>query len=40
MKKGCSDTNIWDDVNERGSIAEDFEKPVMLHWSESPRHSV
>ena len=36
MKKGCSDTNIWDDVNERGSIAEDFEKPVMLDGLNHP----
>ena len=25
MKKGCADLQIWDDTNEQGSIAEDFE---------------
>ena len=36
MKRGCADTQIWDDTNEQGSIAEDFEVPVEI---DGVRHS-
>ena len=30
MRKGVADTQIWDDSNERGSVAEEFEIPVVV----------
>jgi hypothetical protein len=36
MKRGCADTGIWDDSNEQGTVAEDFELPVEI---DGVRHS-
>jgi hypothetical protein len=36
MKRGCADTNIWDDTNERGSVAEEFEIPVEIDGVRHP----
>ncbi|MGD0332970.1 MAG: hypothetical protein ABSA90_06900 [Xanthobacteraceae bacterium] len=36
MKKGCADTQIWDDSNEIGSIAEMFEEPIVIEGSKHP----
>ena len=36
MKKGCADTQIWDDSNEIGSIAEMFEEPIMIEGCKHP----
>jgi len=30
MKRGCADLQIWDDTNEQGSVAEDFELPCVI----------
>jgi hypothetical protein len=36
MKKGCADTSIWDDTNERGSVAEEFEIPCEFGGMKHP----
>jgi hypothetical protein len=36
MKKGCADTQIWDDSNERTSIADDYEVPVQFNGERHP----
>ena len=36
MRRGCADTQIWDDSNERGSVAEEFENPVMIDGIKCP----
>lgn len=36
MKRGCADTGIWDDTNERGSVAEEFEIPVVIDGVRHP----
>jgi hypothetical protein len=36
MRRGCADTSIWDDSNERGSIAEEFELPIIIEAVKHP----
>lgn len=36
MKKGCADTQIWDDSNEIGSIAEMYEEPIIIDGCKHP----
>ena len=38
MKKGVADRQIWDDSNERTSIAEDFEIPIIDQRREASWH--
>ena len=36
IRRGCADTSIWDDSNERGSIAEEFEAPIIIDGIKHP----